>query len=360
MPSTNRAKIIFDGSPLRYLHTGLGQVAYYLINEYARHPGDFDFSFLVHRVSKKYIPEFTEQCVEISPLRKHAPQALLPLLFERYDVWHASAENTKFTNFPKSARVLLTVHGLHFLDEDPPEIATEKLKHVQNLVNKSHALATDSKYSEDLIRKHIALAGRPLKTIHLGVSEDKRKEFKKPALLPQLKYLFSVGSFFERKNFHVLLPMLQRMEGYALVLSGEHRRGYGEFIKKEISRLALSDRVILTGEIDEAEKNWWYANCEAFVFPSVSEGFGIPVLEAMQFGKPVFCSLFGSLPEIGGDCAFYWNSFEPELMRDLFLEKMNTFNQTPAMKDNNRLRASSFAWSKTARGYLDYYAELLQ
>jgi len=285
---------------------------------------------------------------------------LLPLLFKRYAIWHASAENTRFTNFPKSARVLLTVHGLHFLDEDPPEIAKKKLHQVQALVNKSHALATDSTYSEMLIRKNISLGNRPLKTIHLGVSEELRREFKKPMLTPKSKYLFSVGSFFERKNFHVLLPMLQQLEDYCLVLAGDHRRGYGELIKNEITRLGLSERVVLTGEIDETEKNWWYANCEAFVFPSISEGFGIPVLEAMQFGKPVFSSLFGSLPEIGGDCAFYWRNFEPESMRALFLEGIKAFNQTPAMGENNRRRAQSFTWNKSARGYLNYYTELLQ
>ncbi len=359
MPNTKGSKIIFDGSPLRYLHTGLGQFSYYLIKELAQHHEKYDLSFLVHQASKGLIDAFTQRLVEVTWLRRHAPHFLLPALFKKYDLWHASSEITRFNNFPDSARVLVTLHGLHFLDEDAPDLAKRKLDQVQKLVNKSHALATVSAYTETIVRKNLDLGNRPLKIIHHGVEDKTAQEYKKPGMVTNAKFIFSIGSFFERKNFHVLLPFLQRLDGYKLILAGDHRKGYGKFIKKEILKLSLSDRVILTGEIGEPEKNWLYQNCEAFVFPSISEGFGIPVIEALQAGKPVFCSEFGSLPEMGGVHAFYWKNFEPDYMRDFFIEKIHTFNQNPENKINCRRYASSFSWRKAAESYLSYYAELL-
>ena len=76
----------------------------------------------------------------------------------------------------------------------------------------------------------------------------------------------------------------------------------------------LEERIILPGEISDMDKYWLYKNCEAFVFPSMYEGFGLPVIEAMNFGKPVFLSTFSSLPEVGGKYALYWENFDSQLM----------------------------------------------
>ena len=149
------------------------------------------FSFLVHPTSKDHIKEFTKDFVELTWLRRHSPRSLMPAIFKNYDLWHASSEMTRFTNFPKSVRVLATLHGLHFLDEDPPEVANKKLRQVQLLVDNAHALATDSAYSETLIRKNLDLGNKPLKIIHLGVPEGLKLEFKKPTEIPDSKFIFS-------------------------------------------------------------------------------------------------------------------------------------------------------------------------
>lgn len=96
------------------------------------------------------------------------------------------------------------------------------------------------------------------------------------------------------------------------------------------------------------------------MFPSVSEGFGIPLIEAMQAGKPVFSSLFGSLPEIGSTHAFYWEHFDPKYMSDLFLEKMHLYHSNPQNAINSKLHADGFSWARTAEGYLAAYAELIK
>jgi glycosyltransferase involved in cell wall biosynthesis len=359
MSSIDKKSVLIDATSLHNIFTGLGQFSYHLVKEFTNRPQrEFNFSFLVHPSSKNLVQEFAPKLVEATWLKRHFPRTLLPILFPGYDLWHATAENTRFTHFPKHAAVLLTLHGLHFLDENSPRIIEQKLERLQQLVNKSHALVTVSSYTEVLVRKNLDIGRRPLKVIHHGVGNHHHLVLKRPMSTPGGKFIFSIGNFFERKNFHVLLPFLCQLEGYALVLAGNHKNHYGDYIKKEVHRLELTDRVFFSGEIDDAEKYWLYQHCDAFVFPSLSEGFGIPVIEAMKAGKPVFCSRFGSLPEMGNQHAYFWECFEAEYMRDFFLEKIHGFYCHKENEINSREYADRFSWGKAAESYLSYYAEL--
>ena len=98
-------------------------------------------------------------------------------------------------------------------------------------------------------------------------------------------------------------------------------------------------------------------NTYHFVFPSLSEGFGLPLVEAMHFGKPVFISNATSLPEIGGDAAYIFPDFDPANMQAVFAEGMKDF------KENNReekvmARAALFNWDEAAQTYLNIYQQL--
>ncbi len=71
----------------------------------------------------------------------------------------------------------------------------------------------------------------------------------------------------------------------------------------------------MPGQISDEDKYWFLKNCKAVLFPSKFEGMGIPPIEAMRFGKPVFASASSSIPEICEDNAFYWENFNPEDMK---------------------------------------------
>jgi glycosyltransferase involved in cell wall biosynthesis len=127
---------------------------------------------------------------------------------------------------------------------------------------------------------------------------------------------------------------------------------------EEAQKHGCADRVTITGTISEYDKAWYYKNCEAFVFPSLAEGFGLPVIEAMHFGKPVFLSKFTSLPEIGGDAAFYFNNFEPEHMLHVLQEGLKEFDDKD-LSSKAMAHAEQFDWQKTAQQYLKLYKECL-
>ena len=154
--------------------------------------------------------------------------------------------------------------------------------------------------------------------------------------------------------------MMRGLPEYQLVLAGNNTSEYAKSLVDLAKQLNISDRVIQTGKIDDLAKQYYLSNCSAFVFPSLREGFGIPPIEAMRFGKPVFLSNNTSLPEIGGEHAFYWNNYDTDHMIDVFTEGMKAYQENEeTFKQAYISRAKSFDWNATARQYLDVYKSLL-
>jgi len=111
------------------------------------------------------------------------------------------------------------------------------------------------------------------------------------------------------------------------------------------------------GPVSEEEKSWYFRSCLAFAFPSRAEGFGIPVVEAMYYGKPVFLSDQVSLPEIGGSEAYYFTDFDPAAMREVFNRGMADY-QSHGRAEQIRQRALRYNWDQAAQDYLGIYRKL--
>lgn len=356
MGSPLRSTVIFDASPLRYLRTGLGQFAYQLLTEFSQvDTGSLDIRALVHPAFMSLVPSELSR-IPASWLRRHSPPVLQQFLYPPVQLWHMTTENTRMTGVPDHAKIILTIHGLHFLDEEPAEIAQKELKKVQRLVNRAHAITTVSHFTAELVKRKLRLDGKPLEVIHNGIFHGKSSG-KRPSWAPSGKFFFSVGTFFARKNFQALLPMMQLMPAFQLVLAGDHNRPYGKMIVEEIHRLNLDRTVIVPGEITEDEKYWLYENGEALLFPSLSEGFGIPVIEALAMGTPVFSSRSGSLPEVGQHYANYWDHFDPEYMARVVEQNMETENPEKRLRRVDYARG--FSWQRTAKQYLNFYRSVI-
>ena len=108
--------------------------------------------------------------------------------------------------------------------------------------------------------------------------------------------------------------------------------------------------------MNEAEKSYLIENCNAFVFPSLLEGFGIPPIESMAKGKPTFVSCKTSLPEICGNHAHYFTSFDPHKMADVIEVGLKNFNESKASK--MIAWANQYSWDRAAKSYLDIYKKL--
>lgn len=144
-----------------------------------------------------------------------------------------------------------------------------------------------------------------------------------------------------------------------LIAGKEDDPHYMSYMRAQSRELGVEDNVRLLGCISESEKAWYYQNCRAFAFPSVSEGFGLPVVEAMSCGKPLFLSSRTALPEIGGDVSFYFNDFNPDHIEQVFNKGMDIYNAN-GLREKIKARGSSFCWEKAAHKYWEVYRSLYE
>jgi glycosyltransferase involved in cell wall biosynthesis len=133
---------------------------------------------------------------------------------------------------------------------------------------------------------------------------------------------------------------------------------YVQAMKEDARKRGLEERVHIIGPITDGEKAWYMKHCNAYVHPSLAEGFGATVTEAMTFGKPLFLSHLTSLPEIAGDVAFYFKNFEPDHMHQVFLEGMHYYSLN-GLAQRIQAKAKVYDWREKASQYLELYQSLL-
>jgi glycosyltransferase involved in cell wall biosynthesis len=272
--------------------------------------------------------------------------------------WHSTFQNSNYKPYNRNTRVVLTVNDLNFLVDPKIDEARKKkyLVHVQKNIDRADYIACISAYTRQTVLEHLSIKNKPIEVIYDGYDTSEFPDFDQPVYRPAKKFIFSIGTLLPKKNFHVL-PALLKNNDYELVIAGIIDKAYGEKIFETAKLHGVADRVTLTGPVSEASRYWYYKNCLAFAFPSLAEGFGLPVVEAMNFGKPVFISRLTSLPEIGGEAAYYFDNFDAATMQHKFEKGMQHYLETnPAAII--RQRAQQFNWVNTAKAYLTVYRTL--
>lgn len=211
------------------------------------------------------------------------------------------------------------------------------------------------KYIPKLNAEHISVVplstGKPYRKI---ADVDEINEVKRKYNIPlDKKYMFSLCSLNPRKNLifsirnFLKFTAKNKLEDYILVLGGAYFAGFEKVMNEELSEFGdLSEKILRIGYVDDEDLSALYSGAEVFLFPSLYEGFGIPVLEAMQCGLPVICSNCTSIPEVIGDCGIQINPHNDEEMVSA-MEKMSfdkPFYDECAQKGMER--AKLFTWQK--------------
>ncbi len=174
------------------------------------------------------------------------------------------------------------------------------------------------------------------------------------------RYILSVGTLQPRKNFVRLIEAFSKLadRDVALVVVGKKGWLYEDILKAPRS-FGVSDRVYFLDYVSDGELPALYRNARCFALPSLYEGFGLPVLEAMAYGVPVVVSKGSSLPEIAGDAGIY---VDPEdvtsIAKGLSHALTLTANERSKRIKEGRLRAKSFSWDKAAEKVIDVLTEV--
>lgn len=270
-------------------------------------------------------------------------------------VWHSTQQFPKA--IPYRIPLVLTVHDLNFLYEENMDTHGRWLGKLQKNIDRAERIVAISEFTKAEILRHLKTDGKHIDVIYNGCTVYYGKS-ETPDYVPERPFLFTVGTILRKKNFHVL-PCLLDGNDMELVISGL-RYPYENEIMEAAKWWKVADRVHITGPVSEAEKDWYMRNCRAFVFPSLAEGFGLPVIEAMTYGKPVFLSRRTSLPEIGGDKAFYFNDeFDPDGMKKEFYEGIALYDSGAVSKEDIIAHAKRFSWDNAAGQYVQIYKSLL-
>jgi glycosyltransferase involved in cell wall biosynthesis len=249
------------------------------------------------------------------------------------------------------------VHELYPDQFHPLDFSAKNKRIVTSRANRIIAISESTK--RDLIRLY-DLSPEKIDVIPLasGLSPEFQQ---RPSLPLPERYFLYVGKRNTYKNFFFLLQavkVLFKTDTKCFLVCA----GGGTFTKqeiREIERLHLSDRIIQI-HADDALLAYLYSKAQAFVYPSLYEGFGIPVLEAFACGCPVIVSNRSSLPEVGGDAARYFDPENPASLVSALSEVLNKNDTADHMREKGLERVKLFSWNDTAQKTLETYKKVLR
>ncbi|MGG4407202.1 glycosyltransferase family 1 protein [Niallia taxi] len=234
-------------------------------------------------------------------------------------------------------------------------------------IKKARKVLTVSENSKKEIIDVFPNVSKKIENMGISISTNISRETDKEKLLnvkikyklPE-KFLLTVGSLEPRKN---LLFLIKSFTKYCkdnnetelkLVITGRSAWGATEVISY-IKNNEMENQIILTGYISDSDLICLYSLCEYFVFPSIYEGFGLPVLEAMACGSPLIVSNTSSIPEVAGEAAVYFNPYEQED----FVEKLNNVYLNEEIKKSLIIKGSKrvkkFSWEKISKDIYNLY-----
>ncbi len=272
----------------------------------------------------------------------------------RLDLWHRLNQLNRYGPPGDTGLRLVTVHDLNYLYE---KRGLSRLRHqwrMKQLLARTDAVVTITEHVAGDVRRELNWRGA-LQVIHNGAADLSSAPQEAVAELQGRKFFFHISRMTASKNVESLLRMMQIWPDRHLVLAGPSAETNAR-LQALAAEMKLQNVSVLT-QVSQAKKAWLYAHCTAFFFPSITEGFGLPPIEAMYFGKPTFLSDRTSLPEVGGDAAFYWHDFAPESMRRVVEQGLAGHDEARAQRV--QLHAGRFSWPHAAQHYLQTYLALL-
>ncbi len=287
-------------------------------------------------------------------------------LTDDIDIFHSS----DWIQPPTHAKKITTVHDLLVLEY--PEVSHPYIVEVQKrrlkwVKKECDMVLADSVFTKDQVNKILNIDNSRIEVVYPGISEkfkpageDSKKYIKqKYGLLED--FILSVGTLEPRKNIKTVLDAFEKFMKHQLILTRKRpielviagKTGWGDKINK-------TKYVKPLGFVEEKDLPYLYSAASLFIYPSLYEGFGFPVLEAMSCGCPVITSDRGSLGELTSDAAMI---ADPLVSEDIAVKMTQVFVDRD-LKENlmqkGMKNAQKFNWEKTAKEVLNIYQELIK
>ncbi|GAA4270097.1 glycosyltransferase family 4 protein [Hyunsoonleella aestuarii] len=240
---------------------------------------------------------------------------------------------------------------------------------VSKVIKNSRRLITVSNFEKENITKYFKLKHKVIKAVHNGVNKtftvnidaDHIARVKSKYKLPE-NYFLHIANKDPRKNTKKVLmafkEFLGRTNSRQKLLMLGYKDAYLKILLNEIGAIDLYDHIILTGYVSDDDLPVIYKLSQLFLFPSLREGFGIPIIEAMACGVPVITSNTSSMPEVAGNAAHLINPNKIEDISSAMLKIVSDENYKNMLIQRGLKRSKEFSWNKMAFQVLEQYKQL--
>ena len=372
-----------DGIPLTELKTGVGHYTLELARSLALSAPGIEFELVypstfkapeeldVAASSPTELPRNLRSVrVEVGALTRHWWSLGLPRYLSRaalkYDLFHG-------TNFDVplwgGATTVLTLHDLSALIHartHTTRAAFRARRRLPLMIRRADAIITPTEAVRTEACSRMGVDAELVFAVH----EAARRVFRPADPLEALdarrrlgvgaEFLLAVGTIEPRKNLSTLLRAFESLvraeprRDLQLVVAGKPGWLNREFFS-EVNASEARGRVRFTGYLPDEDLRALYSSCRAFVFPSLYEGFGLPVLEAMACGAPVVCSHIRALEETAGDAALFFEPRDAEALARALASLLDDEEARRRLSSAGMRRAAEFTWERTARLTLDVY-----
>lgn len=280
--------------------------------------------------------------------------------------------------------LVTTMHDIIFKETSIIRLVTSRASWYQKIGNlyrrlilsrvmkNSDRLITVSNFEKQNILRNYSNFSKPIHTVYNGVSENfqniepwsQTHSIHQKFGLPD-RYILHIGNTDPRKNtrgvlsaFYDYLSTSEEMS--KLVIVGINESKLFEMLKELALPESFKNNIVCTGYVSDSDLPLIFKNAELFLFPSLREGFGIPIIEAMSCGVPVITSNTSSMPEVAGDAAYLVDPTHHQEISEAIGRVMTNRHLRKTMIDRGLKRHKQFSWSNSAQEVLDIYNNLYQ
>lgn len=276
--------------------------------------------------------------------------------------------------FPSKFKKIITIHSLYtYLYPDTVTFfRRSKMQMAKHSYNNIDCIITVSQSLKNEIMAFLKIPEEKVKVIHHGIDNELFKKIDKQNIVIEKikenygldsRFIFNVSTLQPTKNLPTLIKAYYKLKTrynskHKLVIAGGEGWKYSE-IYNLVKNLNLEKDVIFTGYIQNKDLIYLYNAADIFVFPSLYEGFGIPILEAMACGCPIITSNAHSLPEVVGDAGIMIDPYNVEILANKMHELLENSGLREEMIKKGFKRINNFNWKNVAKQTLDVYEEVI-
>jgi glycosyltransferase involved in cell wall biosynthesis len=372
-------KIAIDALPVKSLHHGMGTYIYNLTKHFLSFATGHEF--VIYKKPEVFtdLEKDNKPQVHYHNLHKNRNQRILweytslPGLLQKEQIdifWGPS----NFLPSRKVCKYVVTIHDLSSFTyaHTYPWLRRQYYQYIiKQAVKRADLIITDSEFSRQDIINAFSVPEQAVKVIYCGIDDifqsielsDKLLQIRSKYGLPN-EFIFTLGVIEPKKNTDRLIQayagLIQKHHDLPkLVIGGSKKYGWkNRKIFELVDRFKLKDSVIFTGFIEHVDLPVMYSIAKLFILPSLFEGFGLPVIEAMACGTPVITSNTSSLPEIAGDAAVLINPYDTAEISQAIIKVISDKTLQNEMRAKGLINAKRFSWSASARELLSVFEQV--